>query len=324
LDLDADVEKLFRNAHLPDAMALGECLNQQAIRRPWPAAMPRDLDDMNPNRRALAKVCEACLAKDAAAGRDHYIRQEWRFSWRVSCRYHLAPLIDVEVAEFVPLKISGIGERRVRLLRGYELTVDRMLTREDRGRAGSKVILPAPLLCLETDVLACLAGSGLPSIWCCGHEWNYAREAMHDLADILLTREKGAASARLIHRVLMCERMPTPQGGEFSSGSLNVLSAAWQRHVVSALAALLLDPERYSHVQNHHRLNVHDQLVYGIAGSRRVNGPLGRIAISDLFCSVLSGANREVLEKIEGQLGLWPHHLRHRIRSAAAASLHIS
>jgi hypothetical protein len=104
IDLDAAPNALHQVNRLPDAGALVESLAAQSIRRRWPAADVRDLDESDPSYRALAKVCEACLAEDAANGRDHYVRQEWRFSWRVSCSRHRVALVDVERAELAPCK----------------------------------------------------------------------------------------------------------------------------------------------------------------------------------------------------------------------------
>lgn len=320
-DLDAAPDTLRQVGRLPDAAALLESLAAQGIRRRWPAADPRDLDELDPNRRALAKVCEACLAEDAVQGRDHYLRQEWRFSWRVSCSRHRTPLVDVETAELAPVRIDGVPGWRVRLLRDYDQRMDPFLARTGRGGGGRRVIMPAPLLCLEADIMASLAGKGFPCIWSCGHDWSRARGALRDLADLLLTPAKGSRE-RLIHRIHADEAMPQTHAREFSGGALNALAAVWQRRVVGALATLLLDPEHYEHARDGQHLKAHSELVYGTSGSRKLHGPLGRLASQDFLCVMLSGADVPTLKTIERQLERWPSDLRRRIRNAAAVALY--
>jgi hypothetical protein len=167
--------------------------------------------------------------------------------------------------------------------------------------------------------MASLAGKSFPFIWSCGHDWRLARGALLDLADLLLAPAKGGLD-RLIHRIHADEAMPKTQAPTFSEGALNALEAVWQRRVVGALATLLLDPERYDHASEGQHLKAHSQLVYGTSGSRRLHGPLGRLASQDFLCVMLSGADVPTLKTIERRLEHRPSDLRRRIRNAAAVS----
>jgi hypothetical protein len=321
-DLDGAPDALPRLDHFPEAEALLKDLAAQAIRRRWPAAEPRDLDEFDPATRSLAKVCEACLADDVACGRDHYVRQEWRFSWRVSCSRHRTPLIDVEKAELAPVIIDGSPEWRVRLLRDYDLVMDPFLSRTDRGGGGSKMTLPAPLLSLESDIMASLTGRPFPCIWSCGCDWSRARTALFDLTDILLTRSKDNGE-RLIHRILVDERTPHTHIFQFSEKALNGLQASWQRLVISALATLLLDPERYDHAVDGQPWQAHAQLIRGAWAALRLRRTLGRLASQDWLCVIMAGADGPTLKTIEARLDQWPRDLRRRTKSAAAVALFV-
>lgn len=107
-------------------------------------------------------------------------------------------------------------------------------------------MLPAPLLSLESDIMASLAGKDFPSIWSCGRDWSRARTALLDPADILPTRSRDNGP-RLIHRTLVYERTTQTHIFQFSEKAFNGLQAVWQRLVIAALATLLLDPERCDH-----------------------------------------------------------------------------
>jgi hypothetical protein len=151
----------------PDALAL---------ERRWPLLAADDLDRPAEGSDRLGKACEFCLAEDSAEGRDHYLRQDWRLAWRMSCRRHGSPLVDVETFDLVPVVIDGQRERRVRLLRDFEKTVDRFLRRA-RGGGFNRQIIPAAALCLEADIDAALDGRRLPALWCLGSDWPRARRS---------------------------------------------------------------------------------------------------------------------------------------------------
>ena len=323
VDLDAAPNTVRQLDHLPDRDEILADLAALAIRQQWPAASPQDLDSSDPAARALAKACEACLAEDVALGRDHYVRQEWRFSWRVSCKRHGFPLVDVERAELAPVIIGGSREWRVRLLRYYDLVMDPFLSRTDRGGGGARMKLPAPLLSLEADIMASLSGRAFPSIWSCGPDWSRARLAMVDLTDILLTRSKDSGQ-RLIQRVLVDEWTPHPHISQFSEGALNGLQAVWQRLVMSALAALLMDPERYDHAVDGRPWQAHAQLIRGAWGALRLRRTLGRLASQDWLCVLLAEADGPALKAIEARLRRWPQDLRRRTRNAAAVAMYVT
>lgn len=200
--------------------------------------------------------------------------------------------------------------------------MDPYLSRTYRGGGGRHVTLPAPLLCLEADIIASLSGRDFPSIWSCGHDWSRARDVLLELADLLLTQTRDS-SERLIHLILFDERTPQTHTLEFSKGALNSLQAGWQRVVVGALATLLLDPERYDHAMEGQRVEMHTQWRRGPQSSRGLRRSLGGLASQDFLCAILARADVRALEAIERRLEHWPRDLMRRIRSAAAVALYV-
>ncbi|MGZ3371339.1 MAG: hypothetical protein ACXU8X_20665 [Caulobacteraceae bacterium] len=184
------------------------------------------------------------------------------------------------------------------------------------------MVLPAPLLSLESDIMASLTGRAFPSIWSCGRDWSRARTALLDLSGILLTRSDDNKQY-LIHRILAYEWTPQTHIFQFSEGAFNGLQAIWQRLVITALATLLLDPELYEHSFDGRRWQVHAQLIRGGWAALRLRRALERLASEDCLCLLLAGADGPTLKTIQAKLEQWPRDLRRRTRSAAAVALFV-
>ena len=140
----------------------------------WPKVAVGDLH-IPPEREAgIGKGCEVFLADDASAGRDHYLRNEWRLAWRVTCQRHYIALVEFAAAELMPVMIAGRREYRVRFIRNVDQVADpfRRASKRRGGRKGSPSALG---LCLETDICSALQGSAFPDCWCVGPSWSAAR-----------------------------------------------------------------------------------------------------------------------------------------------------
>lgn len=289
--------------------------------RHWPAINRDDLHQPAGGNDRLGKACELCLAEDAAAGRDHYLRQEWCIAWRVSCRRHGVALVDVESAELVPVIIDGVRAYRVRLLRELDQTCDRYMRQRSRG-GGSRSQLPTLVLCLETDICASLQGRPLPDLWCTGRSWGAARPVVSHIADLLLTSCRGSRD-RLIHLIAEDDWMPQTQTLQFAKNTFVHLGAFWQRRLLENCARLLVDPARYEHLQQGQRLNIHAELAYGRNGQARARRSLGRMATSDLFSLVLAYADDVPLQSLERRVAAWPRPIAARLRQAASVAIYI-
>ncbi|MCC4292792.1 TniQ family protein [Brevundimonas aurantiaca] len=297
-----------------------ELTDALALERRWPLLAADDLDRPAEGSDRLGKACEFCLAEDSAEGRDHYLRQDWRLAWRMSCRRHGSPLVDVETFDLVPVVIDGQRERRVRLLRDFEKTVDRFLRRA-RGGGFNRQIIPAAALCLEADIDAALDGRRLPALWCLGSDWPRARRSLIGLADLLLSPSRTGRE-RLIHYVADEDLIPYSHTQFFTTGGFPVLGSLWQRRILESCARLLIDPDRYEHLDQGRRYTPHADLLWG-GGAVRAHGALGRMASADMLSTILAYARVEQIERLETNLPGMAKPLANRIRNAAAVALYI-
>lgn len=297
-----------------------ELTDALSLDRRWPLLVAQDLDRPAEESDRLGKACEFCLAEDSAEGRDHYLRQDWRLAWRISCRRHGSPLIDVVTFDLVPVLIDGQRKRRVRLLRDFEKTVDRFL-RRPRGGGFSRQIIPAVALCLEADIDVALKGRRLPGLWCLGSDWSRARTSIIALVDLLLSRSR-TGRRQLIHYVADEGSMPHSHTQFFATGRFPVLSSLWQRRILESCARLLIDPNRYEQLDQGRRYTPHADLLWG-RGVMRAYGALGRMASADALSTILAYAEDEQIERIEASLPIVVKPLAARIRNAAAVALYI-
>ncbi|MFN6980954.1 MAG: transposase family protein [Brevundimonas sp.] len=236
------------------------------------------------------------------------------------CRRHGSPLVDVETFDLVPVVIDGQRERRVRLLRNFEKTVDRFLRRA-RGGGFNRQIIPAAALCLEADIDAALDGRRLPALWCLGADWPRARRSLIGLADLLLSPSR-TGHGRLIHYVADEGPMPQSHTQFFTTGGFPVLGSLWQRRILESCARLLIDPDRYEHLDQGRRYTPHADLLGG-GGTVRAHGALGRMASADTLSTILAYARVEQIERLEANLPGMAKPLANRIRNAAAVALYI-
>ena len=284
-----------------------------------------DVDDLhwvNPDIDGVGKGCEACLAEDVVAGRDHYIRSEWRLAWRVSCRHHIRALVDLEAAELVPVVVGGGREHRVRFFREVDQVRDPFRRSQARG-GGAGGSFTALGFCLEEDISAALKGAELPDHWCLGREWSQARVVLMDLADLLLTRAREGHQ-RLIHLLADGDSIPRAQASQFSRGCFTSMSAFWQRRLLEGCARLLIDPTRFTHLEAGSQLNVHAELSYGRRNSyARARSVHARLAASDPLCLLLAYAEEHHLMHLEERIRAWPEPLTNRVASAAAVALYM-
>lgn len=143
IDLSKDILKAMERAGAPHSEL--ERLSS-LTKNKWPQVTISDLDVPSEGSESIGKGCEVCLADDVAAGRDHYLRNEWRLSWRVSCERHRSVLTELAMAELVPVKIAGVREYRVRFVRDIDQVTDpfRQARQQRGGRSGSiSVLAPA-------------------------------------------------------------------------------------------------------------------------------------------------------------------------------------
>lgn len=288
----------------------------------WPTATSEDLHRPTPGTGGVGKGCEACLAEDVFAGRDHYVRGEWRLAWRVSCQRHRRALVDLETAELVPVIINGVRDYRVRFFREVDHIRDPFRRSQTRGegRSGSFSALG---LCLEEDVAAALRGAELPDYWCLGSEWPQARAVLMDLTDLLLTQARGSHE-RLIHLLADGDWIPRAQASQFARGCYPSMGAFWQRRLLEGCARLLIDPTRFEHLEDGHRLNVHAELSYGRHnGHSRARSVHARLAASDPLSLLLAYVDEGRLAELEPRIKAWPAPLTKRVASAAAVALYM-
>ena len=287
----------------------------------WPKVAVGDLH-IPPEREAgIGKGCEVFLADDASAGRDHYLRNEWRLAWRVTCQRHYIALVEFAAAELMPVMIAGRREYRVRFIRNVDQVADpfRRASKRRGGRKGSPSALG---LCLETDICSALQGSAFPDCWCVGPSWSAARIVLMDLTDMLLTQARGSRE-RLIHRFADGDWVPQEQAANFRKGSFPLIGAFWQRRLLESCARLLIDPSRFEHLEGGYRLNVHSELAYGRIGQQRARSALGQLATSDLFSLLFAYVEERHLTEMEQRIRRWPSPLINRVAAAAAVALYI-
>lgn len=287
----------------------------------WPRFNVDDLNIPADSWAGIGKGCEACLADDASAGRDHYLRNEWRICWRVSCERHRVALTDLATAEFVPVTIAGIRDYRVRFIREVDQIAD-PFRRAGQRRGGRKGSFSALGFCLENDICSALRGAAFPDFWCVGQHWPAARTVLMDLTDLLLTQARGSRE-RLIHRFADGDWLPSEQAAQFAQNSFPSIGAIWQRRLLESCARILIDPSRFEHLEDGHRLNVHAELAYGRIGQQRARSVLGRLATSDLLSLLLAYAEERHLADMEPRIRRWPAPLTSRVAAAAAVALYI-
>lgn len=286
----------------------------------WPQVSTGDWD-IPSDTPGVGKGCETCLAEDVAAGRDHYLRNEWRFSWRVSCNQHRTVLTDLAVAELLPVTIAGVREHRVRFVRDIDEVADpfRRSGRQRGGRKGSFSVLGS---CLEDDIHSALGGAPFAGYWCIGTKWPAARSVLIDLADILLTQARGS-SERLIHRFADGDWIPQEQAAQFAQGCFPMLGAFWQRRILESCARVLIDPLLFDHLEDGRRLNVHAELAYGRIGQQKARSVLGNLATSDLLSLLFAHMEEGALARFERRIRHWPAPIAKRVGAAAAVALYI-
>lgn len=287
----------------------------------WPRVAVGDLHIPPDGEAGIGKGCEVCLAADRSAGRDHYLRNEWRLAWRVSCQRHRIALVEFAAAELMPVIIADRQEHRVRFIRDVDQVAD-PFRRASQRRGGRRGSLSGLGLCLETDICSALRGSAFPDRWCVGPSWPTARTVLMDLTDMLLTQARGSRE-RLIHRFADRDWVPQEQAANFRKGSFQSIGAFWQRRLLDSCARLLIDPSRFEHLEGGHRLNVHAELAYGRIGQQRARGALGRLATSDLLSLLFAYIEERRLTEMEQRIRRWPSPLINRVAAAAAVALYI-
>lgn len=287
----------------------------------WPRVAVGDLHIPPEGEAGIGKGCEVCLADDRSAGRDHYLRDEWRLAWRVTCQRHRVALVEFAAAELMPVMIGGRQEHRVRFIRDVDQVAD-PFRRASQQRGGRRGALSTLGLCLETDICSALRGSAFPDRWCVGSSWPTARTVLTDLVDILLTQARGSRE-RLIHRFADRDWVPQEQAANFRKGSFQSIGAFWQRRLLDCCARLLIDPSRFEHLEGGHRLNVHAELAYGRIGQQRARSALGQLATSDLLSLLFAYIEERHLTEMEQRIRRWPSPLINRVAAAAAVALYI-
>ena len=318
ISLPLSVVQAMRRAGAPEPALHALCARSISE---WPRATAEDLHRPSSDFGGVGKGCEACLAEDVLAGRDHYIRREWCLAWSVSCQRHRRALVDLEAAELVPVVIDGVRDYRVRFFRDVDHLRDPFRCSQNRGggRSGSFSVLGS---CLEADIGSALGGAKLPDRWCLGRDWPQARIVLTDLTDLLLTQARGSRE-RLIHRFADGDWIPQEQASQFASGCFTSIGAFWQRRLLESCARLLIDPTRFAHLEDGQRLNVHAELAYGRIGQERARSALGQLANSDLLCLLLAYAGEKHLAELAPRIRAWPAPLTKRVASAAAVALYI-
>ena len=289
--------------------------------REWPEIAVGDLHIPPEGEAGIGKGCDACLADDASAGRDHYLRNEWRLAWRVTCQRHHIALVEFAAAELMPVMIAGRRDYRVRFIRHVDQVAD-PFRRASQRRGGRKGGLSALGFCLENDICSALRGSAFPDSWCVGPSWPAARTVLMDLADLLLTQARGSRE-RLIHRFANGDWLPQEQAAQFGKGSFPLIGAFWQRRLLESCARILIDPSRFEHLEDGHRLNVHSELAYGRIGQQRARSALGRLATSDLLSLLFAYVEERHLAEMEQRIRRWPAPLTNRVAAAASVALYI-
>lgn len=287
----------------------------------WPWVTVGDLHIPAEGSAGIGKGCEACLADDAAAGRDHYLRNEWRLCWRVSCERHSTVLTDLAAAELVPVTVAGLRDYRVRFIRDVDQVAD-PFRRTGQRRGGRKGSFSALGFCLENDICSALRGTAFPDCWCLGRHWPAARTVLMDLADLLRTQARGSRE-RLIHRFADGDWIPAEQGSQFAQGSFPSIGAFWQRRLLECCARIVIDPSRFEHLEDGHRLNVHAELAYGRIGQQQARSSLGGLATSDLLSLLFAYVGESHLSEMEPRIRSWPAPLAKRVGTAAAVALYI-
>ncbi len=287
----------------------------------WPKATIGDLHIPPEGEAGIGKGCEACLADDASAGRDHYLRNEWCLSWRITCERHRTALVELSAAELMPVMIAGRQDRRVRFIRDVDQVADpfRRTGQRRGGRRSSFSVLGS---CLENDICSTLRGAAFPDHWCVGPNWPAARGVLIDLSDLLLKQARGSRE-RLIHKFAEGDWIPAVQALSFAEGAYPSIGPFWQRRLLENCARILIDPSRFEHLSDGRRMNVHAELAYGRIGQQRARSALGRLAKSDLLSLLFAYVEERHLAEMEQRIRRWPAPLINRVAAAASVALYI-
>ncbi len=287
----------------------------------WPNVSVGDLRVPPDDGSGIGKGCAACLADDAAGGRDHYLRNAWRLSWRVTCEKHRTALVEFSAAELVPVFLAGRRDHKVRFTRDVDQVTNpfwRGGQRSVEGK-GSISVLGG---CLENDICSALRGAPFPDNWCVGPCWRSVRDVLVDLSDLLLKQARGGRE-RLIHKFADGDWIPAVHALEFAPGAYPLIGAFWQRRLLETCARILIDPSRFVHLFDGRQANVHAELAYGRIGQERARGPLGRLASSDPLVVLFAYAHERHLAEMERRIRSWPAPLVNRAAAAASVALYI-
>ncbi|MEN5364443.1 hypothetical protein [Brevundimonas intermedia] len=287
----------------------------------WPKVSVGDLHIPPDGGSGIGKGCEACLADDASAGRDHYLRNEWCLSWRVACERHRTALVEFSAAELMPVMIAGCRDHRIRFIRDVDQVAD-PFRRAGQRRGGGRGSISVLGACLENDICSTLRGASFPDYWCVGPNWPAARGVLIDLSDLLLKQARGSRE-RLIHTFADGDWIPAVQALSFAEGVYPSIGAFWQRRLLETCARILIDPSRFEHLSDGHQMSVHAELAYGRIGQQRARSALGRLATSDLLSLLFAYVQERHLAEMEQRIRGWPAPLINRVAAAASVALYI-
>jgi len=126
-----------------------------------------------------------------------------------------------------------------------------------------------------------------------------------DLSDLLLKQARGSRE-RIIHVFADGDWIPSVQGLSFAEGAYPSIGAFWQRRLLEICARILIDPSRFEHLSDGHRMNVHAELAYGRIGQQRARSALGRLATSDLLTLLFAYVQERHLAEMEQRITGWP------------------
>lgn len=281
---------------------------------------PRDLLHMDPETGLRGTVCPLCLEEDVAEGRDQYVRAEWVSVWRISCRAHGCQLRDFE---FVGLDEGAQAKGRTRWIGRFEEAVQPIRTRTHRPLRTAGADAPdAHLLALERLL------SGLDTARHSGEPWTISasldqlQNTVWSLVDALCSRPEGGG--HVVDYFRDGEDYRRMYGGLFTPG-LNVLPALQANHraiVLSATAAILLDPRRFQ-LRAHHAWGeayIFNLLDLPAERMKRLSS-VSKLAAKDPLYIVFGACSTPIAEYLSEAAQKWEEPLRARAAQAAAFAL---
>lgn len=250
------------------------------------------------------------------------MRAEWLDLWALRCRRHGRPLQNFE-AVTVEVRYGSAPRARVRNLAEMQY-IERGLHRLRPVRLPA-IGFPAHLWGLE-DIVRGLRSEEMVdcSAWSLAGEWSRARHALLDLVDFLLHGAPVGTGGTLVSWFDHPDDQILPGfiGARPGRNVLGRLSAPWRIRVLSAVAQIVIRPDRYKSLALHGYGKGHFLGLSGLPSrtTKRLKY-LASFASEDPLMMLLGVSSAEEANSLARNSQLWPRALRDRLASASWVAL---